>query len=182
MALQLVRGVLTVSRAGAEARAASEVKRAVRQRLVARLLADGPGGLQRTRTGTLQSTLVDGVETLDAYVGRFLRQVVAAVLGAAGVTAYLIILDPMVGSVVLACAVVTAVVPAGRRPAELVRDAGHRLGVPALRGRQPALLQVLDPRRLRSPHRDLLRTVNVIISTAGKLGCRTVMMPQPPGG
>jgi ABC-type multidrug transport system fused ATPase/permease subunit len=109
--LQLARAGLSVLRAGLATRAAAEVKQAVRQALVARLLALGPGWRQRTRTGTLQAVLVDGVEALEAYVGRFLPQLVAAVLGAAGVTAYLIVLDPLAGGVVLACALATALVP-----------------------------------------------------------------------
>jgi ATP-binding cassette, subfamily C, bacterial CydD len=121
LGLQLARAGLAMLRAELATRAAGAVKQAVRQALVGRLLALGPGWRQaraaergdarRTRTGTLQSVLVDGVETLEAYVGRFLPQVVAAVLGAVGVTAYLIVLDPAVGGVVLGCAVVTAVVP-----------------------------------------------------------------------
>jgi ATP-binding cassette, subfamily C, bacterial CydD len=87
------------------------VKQAVRERVAAKLFELGPGWLQRTRTGTLQSTLVDGVETLDPYVGRFMPQVVAAILGATAVTSYVIVLDPLVGTIILGCALLVPIVP-----------------------------------------------------------------------
>lgn len=109
--LQLVRSVLLASRDAVALRASGKVKEALRQRLTAKLLQLGPGWLQRTRTGTLQSTLVDGVETLDPYIGQFLPQAIVAVVGAAAVTAYIIVLDPLVGTLVLGCAVIAPVVP-----------------------------------------------------------------------
>ncbi len=109
--LQVARSALIAIREVAALKASGVVKDAVRQRLATKLLQLGPGWLQRTRTGAMQSTLVDGVETLDPYVGRFLPHAVAAVVGAAAVTAYLIVLDPLVGVIVLACAVITPVVP-----------------------------------------------------------------------
>lgn len=109
--LQLVRTLLVLARSTAATRAASTVKQAVRQQLVGRFLGLGPGWAQSTRTGTVQSTLVDGVETLEAYISRFLPQSVAAVLGAAAVTAYLFTLDPLVAAIVFGCAVITPIVP-----------------------------------------------------------------------
>jgi len=111
VALQALRSALIALREPLALRASGLVKAAVRQRLVAQLLALGPGWLQRTRTGNVQSTVVDGVETLDNYVGQFLPQAVAAVLGATAVTTYLVVLDPLVGVIVLVCAVVTPIVP-----------------------------------------------------------------------
>jgi ABC-type multidrug transport system fused ATPase/permease subunit len=101
--LVAVRSVLLTVREAAALRASGIVKEAVRQKLVAKLLELGPGWLQRTRSGTAQSTLVDGVEKLDPYVGRFLPQTIAAVVGAAAVNAYIIALDPLVGAIILAC-------------------------------------------------------------------------------
>lgn len=111
VALQVVRSLLIAARETLALRASGVVKAAARQRLVAQLLALGPGWLQRTRTGTVQSTLVDGVETLDPYFGRFLPQAVAAVLGATAVTAFLAVLDPLVGAIVLVCALITPILP-----------------------------------------------------------------------
>jgi ABC-type transport system involved in cytochrome bd biosynthesis fused ATPase/permease subunit len=58
------------------------VKAELRRRLTAKLLRLGPAHAQRGRTGSAQTTLVDSIETADAYIGRFLPQVIAAVLGA----------------------------------------------------------------------------------------------------
>ena len=80
------------------------MKEVVRDALTAKLLQLGPGSLQRARTGSVQSAMVDGVELLDPLVGRFLPQAVASALGALAVAAYVFVLDPLVGAVVLACA------------------------------------------------------------------------------
>lgn len=109
--LTVLRAVVLAWREAAAFDASSLVKEAVRQRLVAKLFELGPGWLQRARTGDVQSTLVDGVETLDAFIGRYLPQAVAAVIGASAVTAYVIVLDPLVGTIILACGVLVPVVP-----------------------------------------------------------------------
>lgn len=92
--------------------AAGVVKKALRQQLVDKLFALGPGWLQRTRVGSVQSTVVDGVEAVDPCIGRLLPQAVATLVGAAAITAYVLVLDPLVGGIVLACAAATPLVPA----------------------------------------------------------------------
>ncbi len=109
--LQVARSLLIAVREVAALRTSGLVKRSMRKRLSAKLLELGPGWLQRTRTGSVQSTLVDGVEMLDPYIGRFLPQVVAAVLSAAGVTVFLAAIEPLIGLIVLACAAVTPILP-----------------------------------------------------------------------
>lgn len=109
--LQGARSGLIALRETQALRTSALMKAVLRQRLIAHLLALGPGWAQRTRAGTLQATLVDGVETVDAYVGRFLPQTIAAVVGAVGVTAVLVTLDPLVGLIVLVCAVAIPMVP-----------------------------------------------------------------------
>ena len=113
VALQLVRALVLAMRDAQALKVSGAVKEAVRDALTAKLLQLGPGSLQRTRTGTVQSSMVDGVELLDPLVGRFLPQVAASVLGAAAVTAYIVVLDPLVGAVVLACALAAPVVAWG---------------------------------------------------------------------
>lgn len=103
--LVVVRSLLLIVREAAALRASGIVKEAVRQNLVAKLLELGPGWLQRTRSGSTQSTLVDGVEKLEPYVGQFLPQTIAAVVGAVAVNAYIIAIDPLVGAIILACGV-----------------------------------------------------------------------------
>ncbi|MFC7107021.1 ABC transporter transmembrane domain-containing protein [Nonomuraea rubra] len=111
VALQLVRSVALAARDGVALRTSGAVKAELRRRLTVKLLRLGPAHAQRGRTGSAQTTLVDSIETADAYIGKFLPQVIAAVLGAIAVTAYLFTLDPLVGAVVLACALLMPVLP-----------------------------------------------------------------------
>ncbi len=106
-----VRAALLVVRDTAAMRSAGLVKAALRQQLMAKVLALGPGWLQRTRSGKVQSTLVDAVERLEPYIGRFLPQAWAAAAGFAAVTGYLIALDPVVGVVVGCCGLLGPLVP-----------------------------------------------------------------------
>ena len=113
VALQLARAWLLAVRDARALEVSGAVKEAVRDALTAKLLQLGPGSLQRTRTGSVQSAMVDGVELLDPLVGRFLPQAVASALGALAVTAYVFVLDPLVGAVVLACALAAPAVAWG---------------------------------------------------------------------
>ena len=90
---------------------AAEVKVALRQRLYRALLALGPGYMERTRTGTVQSTLVDGVEALESYMGYYLPQSIVAVAVPLAIVAYIYILSPLVGVVVLVCVLAVPLVP-----------------------------------------------------------------------
>ncbi|MDF5752793.1 ABC transporter ATP-binding protein [Spongiactinospora sp. TRM90649] len=111
VALQLVRSAALAVREVASLRVSGAVKAELRRRVTSHLLRLGPAHAQRGRTGSAQTTLVDGIETVDAYVGRFLPQAIAAVLGAVAVTAYLFTLDPLVGGVVLACSLLLPILP-----------------------------------------------------------------------
>lgn len=111
VALQLVRSLALAVRESMALRASGAVKAELRRRLTAKLLLLGPSWAQRGRTGSTQTSLVDGVETVDAYVGKFLPQTFAALLGAVGVTSFLFVLDPVIGVVVLACAALMPVLP-----------------------------------------------------------------------
>ena len=55
-------------------RGAIYVKNELRERLFAHLMRLGPGYTGGERTGELVATAVEGVERLDAYVGRYLPQ------------------------------------------------------------------------------------------------------------
>ena len=90
---------------------AAEVKVNLRQRLYRVLLALGPGYMERTRTGTVQSTLVDGVEALEAYMGYYMPQSIVAVAVPLAVVAYICVLSPLVGVVVLVCVLAVPLVP-----------------------------------------------------------------------
>ena len=102
--LQLARIGLIVVKEWWAPRVSAQVKEAVREGITLKLLEIGPGQAQRMRTGDLQSTLVDSVELLDPLVGRFVPTVVASVLGSCLASVYVIAVDPVVGLIVLACA------------------------------------------------------------------------------
>ncbi|MFI7439446.1 ABC transporter ATP-binding protein/permease [Nonomuraea indica] len=70
------RGLLLWARESVAAWAGALIRARLRDRLVARLGALGPAHLTGARTGRVQTTLVDGVEGLDAYFSRYLPQVV----------------------------------------------------------------------------------------------------------
>lgn len=103
-ALQVVRVLLIVVKDSWAPRVSARVKEAVREGLTLKLMEIGPGQAQRMRAGDLQSTLVDSAELLDPLVGRFVPAVVASVLGSCLASVYVIAVDPVVGLVVLACA------------------------------------------------------------------------------
>ena len=90
---------------------AAEVKVALRRRLYRALLALGPGYMERTRTGTVQSTIVDGVEALESYMGYYLPQSIVAVAVPLAVVAYICFLSPLVGAVILVCVLAVPLVP-----------------------------------------------------------------------
>ncbi|MCZ7418657.1 MULTISPECIES: ABC transporter ATP-binding protein [unclassified Micromonospora] len=102
--LQVLRIALIVARDSWAPRVSARVKGAVREGLTLKLMEIGPGQAQRMRTGDLQSTLVDSVELLDPLLSRFVPSVLASVLGSCLASMYVIAVDPVVGLVVLACA------------------------------------------------------------------------------
>ena len=109
--LAALRAVLLRWREMSSMLTAAAVKVALRQRLYRALLDLGPGYMERTRTGTVQSTLVDGVEALEAYMGYYLPQSIVAVAVPLAVVAYICVLSPLVGVVVLVCVLAVPLVP-----------------------------------------------------------------------
>ena len=109
--LAALRAVLLRWREMSSMLTAAAVKVALRQRLYRMLLALGPGYMERTRTGTVQSTLVDGVEALEAYMGYYLPQSIVAVAVPLAVVAYICVLSPLVGVVVLVCVLAVPLAP-----------------------------------------------------------------------
>ena len=109
--LAALRAVLLRWREMSSMLTSAAVKVALRQRLYRALLALGPGYMERTRTGTVQSTLVDGVEALEAYMGYYLPQSIVAVAVPLAVVVYICFLSPLVGVVVLVCVLAVPLVP-----------------------------------------------------------------------
>ncbi|HZD11226.1 MAG TPA: ABC transporter transmembrane domain-containing protein, partial [Candidatus Binatia bacterium] len=67
LAFALLRSLLIALAEGSARSLAGHVKASLRSRLYRRLQARGPAFLQRQRTGELVNTLVEGIESLDAY-------------------------------------------------------------------------------------------------------------------
>ena len=76
-------------------RGAIRVKGELRERLFAHLMRLGPGYTKGERTGELVATAVEGVERLDAYVGRYLPQVALSVLVPLLISVYILPQDPV---------------------------------------------------------------------------------------
>ena len=74
-------------------RGAIRVKSTLRERLFAHLMQLGPGYTSGERTGELAMTAVEGVERLDAYVGRYLPQMALSVLVPLLIATYLLPID-----------------------------------------------------------------------------------------
>lgn len=83
---------------------AVRVKSELRERLIAHLMQLGPGYTRGERTGELVTTAVEGVERLDAYVGRYLPQVALSVFVPLLIAAYLMFQDWISAVLLLATA------------------------------------------------------------------------------
>jgi len=110
--LVLARAAAPVVQGAAMAGASVRITTRLRVRLVATMLALGPGRLGRERYGELEAVLVDGVERLDAYFRLFLAKVIAASLSALAIVATVIIIDPPTGACVAVFAAAVMFVPA----------------------------------------------------------------------
>jgi len=82
-------------------RAAASVKGALRETLVERILSRGPSWSAEERSGELTHSLVDGVETLDAYVAQYLPQLALAALVPSLILMLVAARDPLSGLVLL---------------------------------------------------------------------------------
>ena len=109
--LTLLRAGLLFAREVLAKQVAAVVKTKLRRRLFAQLLLLGPGYLEHTETGKVQSTLVDGVEALESYVGYYLPQAVVSVVVPICIVGVIVLLDPVIGVVVLACALAVPLIP-----------------------------------------------------------------------
>lgn len=91
--------------------AAHATKLRVRERLYRHLLALGPGHLTQQRTGEVRAVLVEGVEALENYFGRYLPTLVQVLVGPVIVLAYLLTLDPLLTLIVFGAGVLAVATP-----------------------------------------------------------------------
>jgi ATP-binding cassette subfamily C protein CydD len=90
----VLRSVLLWGREVAAQRGAVRVKSELRERLFAHVLRLGPSYMKEERTGELTTTATEGIEKLDAYVGRYLPQVFLSVLVPLMIAGYVLPRDP----------------------------------------------------------------------------------------
>ncbi|MFD3685149.1 ABC transporter ATP-binding protein/permease [Nocardiopsis sp. NPDC058631] len=83
--------------------AAARVKRSVRARVMDKLYQLGPGYTWQGGRRGAQTTVVDGVEHLQGYVGFYLPQLLVSWIVPAGLLVVLVLVAPTVAALVLAC-------------------------------------------------------------------------------
>jgi thiol reductant ABC exporter CydD subunit len=101
LALAAVRAGLVWGSEVAANRVAVQVKNRLRERLAAHVLALGPAYAWGERSGELATTMVEGVEALDAYFRQYLPQVALAALVPLAVLLFIFPLDWVSGLVLL---------------------------------------------------------------------------------
>ena len=84
-------------------RAANRTKERLRARLLPKVINLAVDAKPGQQTGEILSTVVGGVEALEAYCSRYIPAVVAALIGCAGVVALMAWFDPLCALVVAMC-------------------------------------------------------------------------------
>ncbi|MCG8347302.1 MAG: ABC transporter ATP-binding protein/permease [Chloroflexales bacterium] len=96
-----IRTLLVWGRDTSSMATAAAVKQKLRQRIYQHLLALGPGYLARERTGFVLATMVDGVEQLEDYLGKYIPQAFAALIASIAILALMFSINPIIGVVIL---------------------------------------------------------------------------------
>lgn len=120
-----VRGVAIPWRAAVTAGAGLAVRRKVRATLLRHLADLGPAWATGTRSGTVQATIVDGVDGLDPYFSLYLPQLAVTAVASTALAGAVFAVHPAAGIVVTVCLVVAFVVPRFK-DAALVRAGRER--------------------------------------------------------
>ncbi|MGX2993451.1 ABC transporter ATP-binding protein/permease [Streptomyces sp. JNUCC 64] len=94
LALVAARAALGVRQRRTATRAGAEVRVALRDELLAHLGRLGPAHLTTARAGAVRTTLVEGVEGVDAYVSRYLPQLLVTLAVPPLVLAALAVVEP----------------------------------------------------------------------------------------
>jgi ATP-binding cassette subfamily B protein len=110
-AVMVIRGYLEYARNMAAHRTAALVQVNIRELLYAKVMALGPAHFGRERTGEVILSIVDGVEQLETYFGRYLPQIVVALLMPLAIFGFVAFLDLPIATVLLGFALVTLVLP-----------------------------------------------------------------------
>ncbi|MBI3517388.1 MAG: ABC transporter ATP-binding protein [Proteobacteria bacterium] len=127
-AVMVLRGVFEHWRTMIAHVTAARVQTRLRRTVYDRIAALGPGSVSRQRSGALALSLIDGVEQLETYFGRFLPQAIVALLTPLLIFAVVALIDLPVAAVMLGFALLALFAPA----------LWHGLDVANSRGRQEA--------------------------------------------
>lgn len=110
--LQLLRIGLLRWREEVAMEAAGRIKADVRDELYEKVLELGPSNAAGSRTGEVQTTLLDAVEHLEPFFARYVPILISSVISATALAAVILFLDWPLGLIVL---VSVAIVPLGPR-------------------------------------------------------------------
>ena len=110
-AVMLARGLLEYARNMAAHRTAALVQVNIRERLYDKVMELGPAHFGRQRTGEVILSIIDGVEQLETYFGRYLPQVLVALLMPLGIFAFVAVLDLPIATVLLGFALISLFLP-----------------------------------------------------------------------
>ncbi|MBT5298273.1 MAG: thiol reductant ABC exporter subunit CydC [Rhodospirillaceae bacterium] len=110
-AAMLVRGGLEYWRAMVAHETAARVQRHIRKLIYAKIIDLGPAHFGLQRTGDVIVSMVDGVEQLETYFGRYLPQLFVAALTPVIIFAFAVYLDWVVACVLTASALFTLIAP-----------------------------------------------------------------------
>ncbi len=111
-AIVLLRGGLEYARIMVAHKTAAAVQLNLRARLYDKVVELGPAHFGLTRTGDVLVSLIDGVEHLEVYFGKYLPQLFVATVSPVLIFAFVAWLDLPVAAVFLAAALITLVAPA----------------------------------------------------------------------
>jgi ATP-binding cassette subfamily C protein CydD len=89
----------------------NQTKLRLRERLYRRLIELGPGQLGGRRTGEIRAALVEGIEALETYFGRYLPALVQTFVGPIVIIGYLLTVDATLTGIVFGAALFTVLAP-----------------------------------------------------------------------
>ena len=90
---------------------ATRVKGRLRRLLYLKLLDLGPGWIGRTRSGLVQTALVDSLEMIQSYFSRIIPNTIISIISVVALPLVVMIIDPKVGIIVLVCAHMATIIP-----------------------------------------------------------------------
>ncbi|WP_370894670.1 ATP-binding cassette domain-containing protein [Janibacter sp. GXQ6167] len=106
----LIRPALVLARELASTALMTAVKTDLRSRLIGDVVEERAADV-RGRLGRDHALVVDGVENLDPYLGKYLPQVAMVVIACTGIGIAMVVIDPVVGAIALAAVLVLPLAP-----------------------------------------------------------------------